>query len=53
MLGSNNRNEATGFVTLIDALYEYKVKFLASADAAPDALYAEGDGRFKTAPYRA
>ena len=47
VLGSHNRNEAARFVTLIDALYEYKVKFLASADAAPDALYAEGDGRFE------
>ena len=28
------------FVTLIDALYEYKVKFLVSANAASDASYA-------------
>ena len=35
ILGTNNRNEAARFVTLIDALYEYKVKFFASADAAP------------------
>ena len=53
MLEPDNRNEAVRFVTLIDALYEYNVKFLHSADAAPDALYAEGDGRFKSAPYRA
>ena len=53
VLGPNNRNEAARFVTLIDALYEYNVKFLHSADAAPDALYAEGDGRFKSALYRA
>ncbi len=46
VLGPHNRNEAARFVTLIDALYEYKVKLLASADAAPDALYAEGDGKF-------
>jgi cell division protein ZapE len=47
VLGPQNRNEAARFVTLIDALYEYKVKLLASADAAPDALYpqaAKGDG---------
>ena len=46
MFESKNCNEAARFVTLIDALYEYNVKFRASADAAPDALYAEGDGRF-------
>lgn len=47
VLGPQNRNEAARFVTLIDALYEYRVKFLASADAAPDVLYGEGDGRFE------
>ena len=33
------RNEAARFVTLIDALYEHKVKLLAAADAEPDGLY--------------
>ena len=47
VLGPQNRNEAARFVTLIDALYEYRVKLLASADAAPDALYPIGDGRFE------
>jgi cell division protein ZapE len=47
VLGPENRNEAARFVTLIDALYEYGVKFLASADALPDVLYLEGDGRFE------
>ena len=47
VLGPQNRNEAARFVTLIDALYEYRVKLLASADAAPDALYPVGDGRFE------
>jgi cell division protein ZapE len=47
ILGQHNRNEAARFVTLIDALYEYRVKLLAAADAAPDALYPEGDGRFE------
>jgi cell division protein ZapE len=46
-LGPEKRNEAARFVTLIDALYEYRVKLLASADALPDALYPEGDGRFE------
>ncbi len=47
VLGPENRNEAARFVTLIDALYEYRVKLLASADAVPDALYPKGDGRFE------
>lgn len=47
VLGPENRNEAARFVTLIDALYEYKVKLLASADAGPDALYPTGDGAFE------
>jgi cell division protein ZapE len=46
-LGPENRNEAARFVALIDALYEHKVKLLAAADAEPDGLYPEGDGRFE------
>lgn len=46
-MGPENRNEAARFVTLIDALYEHKVKLLATADAEPDELYAKGDGRFE------
>ncbi len=46
-LGPDNRNEAARFVTLIDALYEHKVKLLAAADAAPDDLYPKGDGAFE------
>jgi cell division protein ZapE len=47
VLGPEKRNEAARFVTLIDALYEYRVKLLASADAAPMALYPVGDGAFE------
>ncbi|MFT3968435.1 MAG: cell division protein ZapE [Sphingobium sp.] len=47
ILGPENRNEAARFVTLIDALYEYKVKLLASADAPPESLYPAGDGAFE------
>ncbi|MET0360785.1 MAG: cell division protein ZapE [Sphingobium sp.] len=47
ILGPENRNEAARFVTLIDALYEYKVKLLASADAPPESLYPTGDGAFE------
>ena len=46
-MGPENRNEAARFVTLIDALYEYKVKLLASAAARPDDLYVAGDGAFE------
>jgi cell division protein ZapE len=41
------RNEAARFVTLIDALYEHKVKLLAAADAEPSGLYPQGDGSFE------
>lgn len=47
ILGPENRNEAARFVTLIDALYEHKVKLIAGADALPQDLYPEGDGRFE------
>jgi cell division protein ZapE len=47
ILGPENRNEAARFVTLIDALYEHKVKLLAAADAAPAELYPAGDGAFE------
>jgi cell division protein ZapE len=46
-LGPENRNEAARFVTLIDALYENRVKLIATADAAPAELYETGDGRFE------
>ncbi|HTG37806.1 cell division protein ZapE [Sphingomonas sp.] len=46
-LGPDNRNEAARFVTLIDALYEHKVKLLAAADATPETLYEKGDGAFE------
>jgi len=47
ILGPENRNEAARFVTLIDALYEHKVKLIAGAAAEPAALYPEGDGSFE------
>ncbi|MFA7602979.1 MAG: cell division protein ZapE [Novosphingobium sp.] len=46
-MGPDNRNEAARFVTLIDALYENKVKLLVTADARPEDLYQAGDGRFE------
>ena len=47
VMGPDRRNEAARFVTLIDTLYEHKVKLLAAADAAPDGLYPAGDGAFE------
>ena len=47
VLGPENRNEAARFVTLIDALYEHKVKLIAGAAAEPQNLYPEGDGKFE------
>ena len=47
VLSPEKRNEAARFVTLIDSLYEYKVKLLAAADAAPARLYPTGDGAFE------
>ena len=41
------RNEAARFVTLIDSLYEHKVKLLAAADTEPVDLYPLGDGNFE------
>ncbi len=47
ILGPERRNEAARFKVLIDALYEHKVKLLATADAEAVALYPEGDGAFE------
>ena len=47
VMGLDMRNEAARFVTLIDALYEHKVKLLGAADAEPEGLYPSGDGSFE------
>ena len=47
VMGRERRNEAARFVTLIDALYEHRVKLLAAADAEPAGLYPQGDGSFE------
>jgi cell division protein ZapE len=43
-MGPDTRNEAARFVTLIDTLYEHKVKLVVAADAAPEELYSPGAG---------
>ncbi|MCQ0971341.1 cell division protein ZapE [Paracoccus sp. TK19116] len=46
-LGRETFDKAKRFVTLIDTLYEAKVRLIASAEAVPDALYPEGEGSFE------
>jgi cell division protein ZapE len=47
LLEPQKKNEAVRFVTLIDALYEAKVKLIASADGEPQKLYPSGDEAFE------
>ncbi len=46
-LSVSNYNEAKRFVTLIDALYEARVRLIASAADQPEQLYNEGEGSFE------
>ncbi len=47
LLSRSNYNEARRFVMLIDALYEARVRLVASAAAQPEKLYVEGAGSFE------
>ena len=47
LLGRDNYDKAKRFVTLIDALYEAKVRLVASAAGEPEALYPQGEGSFE------
>jgi cell division protein ZapE len=42
-LGADNFDRAKRFITLVDALYEHRVKLVASAAAAPDSIYERGE----------
>ncbi|MEN3975680.1 cell division protein ZapE [Emcibacter sp. SYSU 3D8] len=46
-MGPDKRNEAKRFVTLIDTLYDQRVKLVCSAAARPEELYVSGDGSFE------
>jgi cell division protein ZapE len=42
-LGPENADKARRFITLVDALYEHRVKLVASAEDHPDRLYERGE----------
>ncbi|MDO9105307.1 MAG: cell division protein ZapE [Methylovulum sp.] len=46
-LTAEKRNEAKRLVTLVDVLYEHKVKLICTAEVPAQALYTEGDGAFE------
>ena len=46
-LSASNYNEAKRFVTLVDTLYEARVRLIASAADTPERLYFEGAGAFE------
>ncbi len=48
-LSAANYNEAKRFVTLVDTLYEARVRLIASAADRPERLYVEGAGSFEFA----
>jgi cell division protein ZapE len=43
-LSPDNYDEARRFIVLVDALYDHRVKLVASAEAGPDQLYRRGEG---------
>ena len=47
IMGPEKRDAAKRFVTMIDALYDARVKLVCSADGEPNDLYPAGDGSFE------
>lgn len=47
LMSRDNFNEAKRFVTLIDALYEAKIRLICTAADVPERLYLEGEGVFE------
>jgi cell division protein ZapE len=43
-LSPENYDQARRFIVLVDALYDHRVKLVASAEAMPDQLYERGEG---------
>lgn len=46
-LSADKRNEAKRFMTLIDTLYEHKIKLFCTAEVSVQDIYIEGDGAFE------
>jgi cell division protein ZapE len=44
VLGADRRNEAKRFILLVDTLYDQRIRLVASAEAAPETLYAGKTG---------
>lgn len=47
ILSEKEHNEAKRFITLIDVLYEHKVKLLCTASSKPRDIYTQGHGIFE------
>lgn len=48
-LTPEQRNEAKRFVTLIDAMYDHRIKCIFTAETPPEGIYNHGDGSFEFA----